>query len=66
MSKTLPIQQLTTKRLQQLNLKTEAIEIKRAYQRNLKHRRSRGRVSRQLVADEITSYLITNNIVSTL
>jgi len=38
-------------------------EIKKAYHRNYKHRRTGGQYSRQLVADEILKYLIINHII---
>ncbi len=66
MSKKLTIQQLTEQQLKRLKLKSNAGEIKRAYQRNLKHRRSSGRVSPHLIADQITQYLLLNNMVSEL
>ncbi len=38
-------------------------EIKKAYHRNYSHRIGGGQYSRQLVADEISNYLILNNII---
>jgi hypothetical protein len=38
-------------------------EIKKAYHRNYRHRRGGGQYSRQLIADEISKYLIINHII---
>ena len=57
------ISSLVTEHLQRKGKSASAQEIKKAYHRNYKHRRGGGQYSRQLIADQISEYLLLNHII---
>jgi hypothetical protein len=57
------ISSLVQERLQLLGKRASDHEIKKAYHRNYQHRRGNGLYPRQLVADQISEYLILNNLI---
>jgi hypothetical protein len=57
------ISSLVQERLKMLNKTASEHEIKKAYHRNYQHRRGSGQYPRQMVADQISHYLILNNLI---
>ncbi len=58
------IKEITKTNLKRLNLTTTDHEIKKAYHRNYRHRQMKGLLSKPLIADQITRYLVINNKVT--
>jgi hypothetical protein len=56
------ISSLVSENLKRQGKGASALDIKKAYHRNYKYRRGDGRLSQQLVADQISKYLILNII----